>query len=359
VIHLKQIWPILCLAGSCLAAGATTATDGDPGIAHSFTALPKRIIAGQPFTAEFYVRNTGAATDHTRLTLAIPAEMLLVRRPGLECFARFDPKRRQIVYEGGLAAGWQGHCSLQLVALRQGSNQASFALRTFTPPGRHGALTTNASIVYPPAPAILRIDRFGVTQAGVVLLALLALTVVSVLALRRKVTGWSSRAIALGMPLSVIFCLAALGYFAHLAWQDWRIHFHWQEARCNVLDGTVQLGSSSSSSGRRTRYGATRKPVFSVGYTIDGQARHALGYSGASRLSYSVAELDEVMRLLDSASPVPCWFDPDDPDRVVLVPGPGGAYFFTLIPLIALALIAAFTSLPRARGKTRNRRRPS
>jgi hypothetical protein len=34
----------------------------------------------------------------------------------------------------------------------------------------------------------------------------------------------------------------------------------------------------------------------------------------------------------------PCWYDRHDPKTVVLVRGPGGAYFFALLPLPVLAL---------------------
>jgi hypothetical protein len=42
-----------------------------------------------------------------------------------------------------------------------------------------------------------------------------------------------------------------------------------------------------------------------------------------------------------------CWYDPHDPKTVVLVRGPGGAYFLALLPLPVLGL--GFSMLRRRR----------
>jgi hypothetical protein len=366
-MHSRSAWRRLAaglgLAAACTVAGAANEPAGDPAFAQSrFIDVPSRIVAGQPFTLKYRVRNDGPTTHYTRVTFDLPSGLLLAAPAG-ECFTRFDPERRQFVHEGSIAAGWDATCSLQLVAAPDMSNHASFSLRMFTPPDRYGGAVATAPIDHVPAPAEVRVGGFGITRAGVVVLGFLVLLAVVFVAGQLASRGadasggrLSQRSFARSAPLVAVVCLGFLTFFGVMAWDDWRTLSHYRETRCDVLDGNVKFSSVSSTSGSSTRNRSadtTRKPVLSLRYAADGKPMHSLGFSTDSRLSYSASDLEDVMAAFAAGRSVPCWFDPEDPRRVVVLRGFGGAYVFAVIPLLVLALIAWL--MPRKRDAARDK----
>ena len=92
-----------------------------------------------------------------------------------------------------------------------------------------------------------------------------------------------------------------------------------------------------ASPGRRSN-NTTYQPLLALRYAADGREVISTGYSTGSRLSIGRGEstVGEAAQFKIGAE-VPCWFDPDDPARVMVLPGFGGAYFFALLPLGLLA----------------------
>ena len=81
------------------------------------------------------------------------------------------------------------------------------------------------------------------------------------------------------------------------------------------------------------------KPLFAVRYPVDGVETFSAGYATSSALSFNTrADTGSVFARFAIGTTHPCWYDPQDPRTVLLVRGPGGAYFFALLPMPVLAI---------------------
>ncbi len=313
--------------------------------------VPAVITAGEAFVIGFRVRNNGEATTYTRVTFDLPSDILLATAPQ-ECFARYDAEARRWVFEGSLGKGWERQCIVNLIALRNASNRASFSLTINTPPSRWAGDVASVDIITPPAAGMITIGgRYHITRVGLVVLGFLALLVIAIgLAKWRTknistTTGWfSSRQRAVSAAIGAVISLGFLTIFSYMAWDDRRSLTIFRETTCEVIDSTLKYVYSSPSpspppsfSQRNIKRGAY-KPMFSLNYTLDGVKRQSLGFSTESRLDYSRVAMTEIMDAYIHGKTVPCWVDPDDLQRVVLLRGFGGAYFFATFPLLLLGV---------------------
>lgn len=332
------MWLVLgLLAALASPSHAAGAADG-PGV--RLLDKPAQITALQPFTVRFEAHGGTQPVDYVRVVFPMPTSVLLAEQPGAGCFARFDAERRELVYDGPAPPGWRASCTVRLVAQADASTQASLAPRLWAPPDHQAGDVATVPIETPPAPAALKFGVVGVTQAGLVVLGFLAAggVLVAAGALWRGTAG-------AGLALLLTLTLGALLYFAQMAWQDWRTLQAWQPARCEVVDGNVQHGASRTAvsttdrSSRDPGKQKASKPVLSLRYEAAGQTRQALGFATESRLAYTVQEVGDLLDQYQRAGPLPCWWDPEDPQRVVVQRGFGGAYLFALIPLAVLVLL--------------------
>jgi hypothetical protein len=344
-----------------LGGAAPAAANEADAPAARFVAPPRAVMAGQPFDLRFELRNPGAAVQYSRLVFELPPGFLLAAKPQEDCVAQLVPQDRQLVYEGPLESGQSAGCSLRLVVVPDTSTHASLHVRVFTPPNTTTGDVAQAEINQPVTPAAVSLGGFGITHAGLVVLGFVVLAglLALVQALRRPAAGArAQRHFERAVPFVVLFCLAFLSYFALMAWEDARTLQAWQPARCEVLDANIKHNNASPSSRTAQRNPAAEKvhkPVFSLRYPVAGRTLQSIGFSTDSRLSYTVGEVTELLDDFQRAGSVPCWFDPDAPERVVVLRGFGGAYFFALIPLGVLALLAwaAWPAKPaKGRAKT-------
>ncbi|WP_186511106.1 DUF3592 domain-containing protein [Caenimonas sedimenti] len=341
-----------------LLAFAAAAGAAEPPTAR-FIEPPRQVVAGQAFDLRFELHNPGEAVNYSRLQFDLPPGFLLAAPAGPDCVARFSPQDRQLVYEGPLEPGQRSPCRVRLVVAPDTSTHASLQVRVFTPPERHAGDVVPLEIGQPVAPAAVTLGGFGITRAGLVVMGLLALGGLWMLAQHlRARTGRGARAqrgFEQGLPLVVVFCLGFLAYFGSMAWDDARTLQAWQTARCDVLDANVRHESAGGSSRAAPRNPATEKvhkPVFSLRYDVNGRSMQSIGFSTESRLSYTAGEVAEVLDDFQRAGSVPCWYDPEVPGRVMVLRGFGGAYFFALIPLGVLALLAWAVGPRRRRTRT-------
>jgi hypothetical protein len=74
--------------------------------------------------------------------------------------------------------------------------------------------------------------------------------------------------------------------------------------------------------------------VLALEYPVDGRSMISTGFDTGSRLTVGGlgGAVTEFSRWPPGAT-VPCWFDPAQPDDVVVIQGFGGAYVFALFPI--------------------------
>jgi len=132
---------------------------------------------------------------------------------------------------------------------------------------------------------------------------------------------------------------AAMGFllaFAGLAREDARVLTDYVEAECTVTDA----GRHSRTSGSGRHATQISEPFVAVRFDVKGSPVFGTGFDSGSHLrrggsSWPTSQLAN----FGSGARAPCWYDPEDPARIVVVRGPGGAYLFALLPLGLLALV--------------------
>jgi hypothetical protein len=145
-----------------------------------------------------------------------------------------------------------------------------------------------------------------------------------------------------------------LSIFAAMAYDDWRTVSAFQQSSCTILDSRVRIETEASSTGRARTTSSDNvnvEPLLALRYAADGREVIGTGYSTDSRLGIGMgaSTIREAAQFKIGAQ-VPCWFDPRDPARVVVIPGFGGAYFFALLPLALFAAgVYGLTSRSRRR----------
>jgi hypothetical protein len=149
--------------------------------------------------------------------------------------------------------------------------------------------------------------------------------------------------------VSLAFLAAGLGFlslFAMRAWRDVRIFAVWQKTSCTIAEKSI--GSTSSARGK-----PAYRPEIRFGYEVAGRAYQCTGWdSWALAGDYGGGSYDYYSRALDRyeiGGRYPCWFDPKDPSKAVLVRRVRPLYLLAVLP-IALVLLGAVglrTSLAR------------
>lgn len=130
--------------------------------------------------------------------------------------------------------------------------------------------------------------------------------------------------------------------FGAMAWRDYRVLTAWKKTDATIVgrrevvetSTSTSTSSSSRSSSRRTTTSTTFTPDFALRYEVDGESIVSNGFDTGSSVRIGgriTGEQDYAKWTVGTV--VPCWYDPSDPRDVVVRRGPGGAYFFALLPL--------------------------
>ena len=130
-------------------------------------------------------------------------------------------------------------------------------------------------------------------------------------------------------------------YYSFLA-PDWRLNHQYVETRCDVLD--KRLGEQGDEDA--TSY----RPEINVRYTAAGRERQVWTYDAAAAFSNDSSGPQRILDQFVVGRQYPLWYDPDDPDKAVLVRTDGSAgYWIALIPLgcMVLGLVAILGALRR------------
>ena len=309
--------------------------------------LPERgtVVAGE--VGEFVVklRNQGEeAAEGVEVTLQSPAMGYLLEVAGLEAGA-LDPESGDFRGKVTLPARGEKEVRVSVLAPREEAGAVlvltvrAVHYDSMAETWLHGRLEVDAR----PRQEGAVLGGLRVTTAGLLVLGWLGATVAVVL----TVAWWKGRRRAgrvAGSVVGALVLMIALGFwliFAAMAWHDYRVLFHWRESMGTIVGRRVTIETLSSqqrlSGGAtsQTRQSEVAKPEFALRYRAAGQERLSTGYDTGSslRVGGGKAQLEREFQEWTVGAQVPCWYDPEDPDQVVLKRGFGGAYVFALLPL--------------------------
>ena len=111
----------------------------------------------------------------------------------------------------------------------------------------------------------------------------------------------------------VVGCLALWAAIHFLVVPEWRANRHFVETTCTVL--SKHLGQSSEAESPRWR------PEVEIEYQVDGQTYRPTIYDAAGMYSISRDSAEQKLDRFEVGQEYPCWYDPIDPGRAVLVQG--------------------------------------
>ncbi|HTU26972.1 MAG TPA: DUF3592 domain-containing protein [Pirellulales bacterium] len=129
----------------------------------------------------------------------------------------------------------------------------------------------------------------------------------------------------------LVGCLALWAMGVFLIVPEWRANRHFVETTCVVLHKAVgQAGEPESQ-----RY----RPEIEIEYNVDGQTFRPTIYDATGMYSVSRASAEEALARFEVGKEYPCWYDPIDPGRAVLVQGYSGwLYLSLLVPASFIAI---------------------
>jgi hypothetical protein len=112
---------------------------------------------------------------------------------------------------------------------------------------------------------------------------------------------------------------------------EWRVNHRFVEGHCVVLG--KRLGQSQGEDG------PVYRPEIHVRYDADGRPREAWTYDIHGSYTSDRAAQEAILNNFTVGREYPCWYDPRQPDRVVLVRGYHlGTYAILLVPLCFFAV---------------------
>jgi len=170
-------------------------------------------------------------------------------------------------------------------------------------------------------------------------------------ALRRKSASGNFGCVGMAAAFLLVGLLTG-GLFAVRAWRDVRTFTVWRPATCTILDKTI---SSTGGSGRSK---PSYRPDITFRYEVGAKEYRCTGWDswalagdyggGSSRYYERVLDRYEVGRAY------PCWYDPSEPNRAVLVRHVRGLYILAVLPIAftVLGAVGVWATLasPRRRG---------
>jgi hypothetical protein len=332
----RRMGRLRCLACCALVAAAWSAAapaHAAPAFATTITVDPDPPFEGEVATYTVVVRNTGADdAGVVELSAEWPLSAYLVGVDGLDD-PELDYEARRLGARFPLAAGGERRVTIRVLASRDTAGDGmTLAVRlNHWDSGTEHWDRLSTTIDW-------RRTGGGVTRAGMAVLGVLALGAVLFLGL--VATGRSSR--ARGGAFAAAFAITlAVGFwamFGAMAWRDYQSLTAWRESRCTILGGRLSAQGTTSrsrtSGGTATSDNTVYVPVLGLRYEVDGRETFSSGYDTGSRLGIGgrTGRADELARW-SVGDTVPCWYDPANPQDVVVVNGFGGAYLFALFPL--------------------------
>lgn len=135
-----------------------------------------------------------------------------------------------------------------------------------------------------------------------------------------------------------IFFVVGCGAFAYMAvalvWPEWRANRQFEPATCEVV--AKRVGSRSATKAEPAQF----RPEFRIRYEIDGQWYVADDvYDVTNLYSPDESKVEAILDEFEVRRQYPCWYDPIDHGRVVLVRGYSGWVYLTLLIPLSFMII--------------------
>lgn len=332
----SRFFLLLCATSIVLMAFGSSARAAAPDFTTSTaTYAPEPAVAGSVVRYDIAIANTGGDSRYTRIAVALPPGYF-IGSAGDCAAAQPGDDDRFVLYEGSFPAGARKHCQVSVLPRPDSAGSiATLAVEITTPPAGYFRLEARPTLAGPPHhPDTVFMGPIGVTPAGMVTLGLLAVAVVGALAVSRRTRGAGAVVRPVGAWIAFVTSIGFLVYFASLAREDWRSYSDYREISCVIVDSSIR---AIKGSGRNPS--STYAPEFVVRYDANGTETYSVATPPSTQVSVGwIGSSQKTLERMAIGSTQPCWVDPANVKTVMLQRGPGGAYFFALIPLLMLAL---------------------
>ncbi len=280
--------------------------------------VPAQPRAGDVIRYEIKVLNKGGSAGTSSVSSELPQGYLIDLSEGCAS-AKVDPVTRHTTwYEGQFEAGETRTCVIRLLSRRAAAGtQANVdtGIAAFRP-DVYWRFSADAELGSIPDPNRVRVGSFFVARAGLAVLGLLGLFIAGIPVLSAIASSTGSRQGAIRAWSVVVVCLGFLAMFVALGYDDYRAATAFRETRCAIF------GQDES---------------FAVRYSAFGVETFSSGFGTATRLGFgSKRRASGDLGAFRVGSSHPCWYDPEDVKTVLLDRSPGGAYIFSIIPLMTL-----------------------
>jgi hypothetical protein len=314
------------------------------------------MVAGGFVSYLIRVRNSGdEAAPFAELRIELPLEALLAEVSGLDADAIVDLDNRSIDDTIELASGGERIVRLRFVLPRDAAGmtvalgvRARYLYRNVS-----FETASSADVGSAPASGGIALGRFRLQRASLAVVAMIVLYPLLRFATRSRVKGY-------GPAIATMIGVGFLSFFVAMAWTDWQTVTTFHESTCTILDRRLRVTTETSRTPRQLavprRSTADFQPILALRYHAEEQSEGtqrgrdivSTGYDTDSRLGIGGAgRAAREYEQWKIGRQVRCWFDPEDPGRVVVIRGFGGAYVFAILP--ALLLAYGLRSLVRGR----------
>lgn len=137
-----------------------------------------------------------------------------------------------------------------------------------------------------------------------------------------------------GCALCSVFFFAGLFFFVLMVWHFvlplWRSNTVYVEHTCVILDKRIGESHGKGSN--------TYRPEFFIRYTVNGREYRIWAYDIGGVYSSGRAGKQAILDQYQIGQTYPCWYDPDDPGKAVLVRGFDWFLLFLLLPIVFMII---------------------
>ena len=121
---------------------------------------------------------------------------------------------------------------------------------------------------------------------------------------------------------------------------DWRANYRYQPNSCVVLDRRLQVQHDVNIGPRRVP-GPSYHPEIRIRYEVDGRKYELWTYDAVPTWYPDKGGQQAILDSFQVGRTYPCWYDPDRPEKAILVRGHAWAPFLLLFVPLAFMTVGA------------------